>query len=207
MQRKLNVFFANSGIGIHFNDIDIFFSGEFENNSSTLFNKILNVSEQSINEAVFVNIVTFFTEHIQNFTGGYHTVFYTIDHIGMLCKMTDGFSTDFAGTFNGNDFFFLNDKFTGIPQNGIQRNDTFFNGIYPFNIDDFFQPTAKQGILVMPALKLRKQSGKGRILVKQRRSGYLIFFIKIAKFFVQNDIPFKWWKQPHRCFYKCKSLI
>ena len=134
----MHFFLPNLGVGIHFNDIHVFFAGKFKNNGGALFNKVLNVGEQGVNKTIFVNIVTFFTEHVQNFTGGNHTIFNTVNHIGVLGKMANGFGADFTGTLNGNDFFFLNNEFTGVPQNGVQRNDTFFNGIYPFNINDFF---------------------------------------------------------------------
>ena len=95
----------------------------------------------------------------------------------MLCKVAHRFRRDLSRTLDRHDFFFLNNEFTGITDDGIERDDALFDGVHPAQVDLLLEVTVEQREAVLAGADGFHQMPIIVVAVDERLHHQLIFAV------------------------------
>ncbi|MPN48095.1 hypothetical protein SDC9_195699 [bioreactor metagenome] len=93
----------------------------------------------------------------------------------MLREVTHGFGRNLFGALDGDNLFFLHDELTGVADNGIERNNTFFDGIHPGKVNVLLKVPVEQREVVLAALHGVKKTFVEVAAVRERL--YILFVL------------------------------
>ena len=148
----LHLFTSAFKIALHLQGRHIIIIGNIEQNIVSDINKSYKVLHEGENKSVFINLVAFLTENVEDLIRCNIVALNLCDHIGMLGKVADRFVRDLSRTLNRYDFLLLNDELSRNTDNIVKGNDTRFDLLNPSEVDLLFKISVEQGIAVRAAL-------------------------------------------------------